>query len=544
MPFVLFHNEHDNHSLLSRHVHKEETGGRICVNSLVSRPASIASGGALACTWSATVPLVISRTIAGVLAKLTDSMDNNYEPDVTDIGDTMSNSISQQGSDDIAFHMHPYTNAITHASQGPLVITRGDGIYVEDENGKKYIEAMAGLWSVAVGFSEQRLVDAAMRQMQTLPFYHLFTHKTHEAAVRFAKTLIDLAPVPMSKVFFTNSGSEANDTVMKLLWYRSNALGQPNKKKLIARHKGYHGVTIASASLTGLPGNHKGFDLPIERVLHTTCPHYWREGKDGETEEDFATRMAADLEALIQKEGPDTIAAFFAEPVMGAGGVIVPPKTYWEKIQAVLNKYDVLLVADEVICGFGRTGKMFASETYDIKPDVMVLSKQISSSYQPLSAILLNSRMFDPIADESNKLGVLGHGFTAGGHPVAVAVGQENVNIIRERNLVQNAAVTGAHLQQRLAGLSDHPLVGEVRGVGLIAGLELVTDKAAKTALASPGQLGTAVGRKLQELGVITRNIGDTLAFCPPLIINAEQVDTLVDAVTQALDATQQSLRS
>jgi len=471
-------------------------------------------------------------------------MDNNYEPDATDIGDTMSNSISQQGSDDIAFHMHPYTNAITHASQGPLVITRGDGIYVEDENGKKYIEAMAGLWSVAVGFSEQRLVDAAMRQMQTLPFYHLFTHKTHEAAVRFAKTLIDLAPVPMSKVFFTNSGSEANDTVMKLLWYRSNALGQPNKKKLIARHKGYHGVTIASASLTGLPGNHKGFDLPIERVLHTTCPHYWREGRDGETEEEFATRMAADLEALIQKEGPDTIAAFFAEPVMGAGGVIVPPKTYWEKIQAVLNKYDVLLVADEVICGFGRTGKMFASETYDIKPDVMVLSKQISSSYQPLSAILLNSRMFDPIADESNKLGVLGHGFTAGGHPVAVAVGQENVNIIRERNLVQNASVTGAHLQQRLAGLSDHPLVGEVRGVGLIAGVELVTDKAAKKALASPGQLGTAVGRKLQELGVITRNIGDTLAFCPPLIITAQQVDTLVDAVTQALDATQQSLRS
>ncbi len=456
----------------------------------------------------------------------------------------MSNPISQQGSDDIAYHMHPYTNAISHASQGPLVITRGDGIYVEDENGKKYIEAMAGLWSVAVGFSEKRLVDAAVRQMQTLPFYHLFTHKTHDAAVRFAKTLIDLAPVPMSKVFFTNSGSEANDTVMKLIWYRSNALGKPEKKKLIARNKGYHGVTIASASLTGLPGNHKGFDLPIERVLHTTCPHYWREGKDGESEEEFATRMANDLEELIQKEGPDTIAAFFAEPVMGAGGVIVPPKTYWEKIQAVLNKYDVLLVADEVICGFGRTGKMFASETYNIKPDVMVLSKQISSSYQPLSAILLNSRMFDPIADESNKLGVLGHGFTAGGHPVAVAVGQENVNIIRERNLVQNAAETGAHLQQRLGQLRDHPLVGEVRGVGLIAGVELVTDKKAKTALGTPGQLGGAAGRKLQELGVITRNIGDTLAFCPPLIINAEQVDTLVDTVVKALDATHQSLKS
>lgn len=456
----------------------------------------------------------------------------------------MSSSFSQQASDDIAFHLHPYTNAVAHASQGPLVITRGDGIYVEDENGKKYIEAMAGLWSVAVGFSEKRLVDAAIKQMQTLPFYHLFTHKTHDAAVRFAKTLIDLAPVPMSKVFFTNSGSEANDTVIKLIWYRSNALGKPEKKKVIARQKGYHGVTIASASLTGLPGNHKGFDLPIDRVLHTSCPHYWREGQEGESEEAFATRMAADLEALILKEGPDTVAAFFAEPVMGAGGVIVPPATYWEKIQVVLNKYDVLLVADEVICGFGRTGKMFASETYDIKPDVMVLSKQISSSYQPLSAILLNSRVFDPIADESNKLGVLGHGFTAGGHPVAVAVGQENVNIIRERNLVDNAAVTGAHLQQRLAQLQDHPLVGEVRGVGLIAGVELVTDKAAKTALGSPGQLGTMVGRNLQGLGVITRNIGDTIAFCPPLIITREQVDTLVDTFTRALDATQQSLQS
>lgn len=454
----------------------------------------------------------------------------------------MEGTLAQLENDDIHYHLHPYTNARKHQEQGPLVIVKGDGVYVEDMHGKKYLEAMAGLWSVALGFSEKRLVEAAMRQFEILPFYHQFTHKTHDAAARFAKKLIDLAPVPMSKVFFTNSGSEANDTVIKLVWYRSNALGLPDKKKIISRNKGYHGVTIASASLTGLPGNHRGFDLPLDRILHTACPHYWRDAKEGETEEQFSARMAQELEDMIQREGPETIAAFIAEPVMGAGGVIVPPAGYWEKIQAVLQKYDILFIVDEVICGFGRTGKMFATETFGLKPDVMVLSKQISSSYQPLSAILLNEKMFDPIADESNKLGVLGHGFTAGGHPVAVAVGQENVNIIEERNLVDNAAQVGAHLLSRLHELADHPLVGEVRGIGLIAGVELVIDKAKKTALELPGQLGGLVGKELQDLGVISRNIGDTMAFCPPLIITKAQVDELVDKFKLALDATHKKL--
>ena len=454
----------------------------------------------------------------------------------------MENTLIQQESDDINYHLHPYTNARKHQEQGPLVIVKGDGVYVEDIHGRKYLEAMAGLWSVALGFSEKRLVQAAMRQFEVLPFYHQFTHKTHDVAAQFAKMLIDIAPVPMSKVFFTNSGSEANDTVVKLVWYRSNALGLPNKKKIISRLKGYHGVTVASASLTGLPGNHRGFDLPIDRILHTACPHYWRDAQEGESEEQFSTRMAQELENLIQKEGPETIAAFIAEPVMGAGGVIVPPATYWEKIQAVLKKHDILFIADEVICGFGRTGKMFASETFGLKPDVLVLSKQISSSYQPLSAILLNEKMFNPIADESNKLGVLGHGYTAGGHPVAVAVGIENLNIIQERNLVENAATVGAHMLKRLHELENHPLVGEVRGVGLIAGVELVIDKAKKTALEVPGQLGTMVGKVLQDLGVISRNIGDTLAFCPPLIITVEQVDEMVDKFKQALDIVHERL--
>ena len=454
----------------------------------------------------------------------------------------MTTAFNQQENDDIRYHLHPYTNARKHQEQGPLVIAKGDGVYVEDIHGKRYIEAMAGLWSVALGFSEQRLVDAAMRQFKELPFYHQFTHKTHEMAAQFAKQLIDACPISMSKVFFTNSGSEANDTVVKLLWYRSNALGQPQRKKIISRLRGYHGVTVASASLTGLIPNHKGFDLPIAGILHTSCPHYWRDGKDGETEEQFASRMAQDLEDMILREGADTIAAFIAEPVMGAGGVIVPPATYWEKIQVVLKKYDILFVADEVICGFGRTGNMFASTTFNLQPDIMVLSKQISSSYQPLSAILLNDKVFEPIADESNKLGTLGHGFTAGGHPVAVAVGIENLNIIQERNLVEHAAKVGEHMLKRLNELADHPMVGEVRGVGLIAAVELVADKATKKGLETPAQLGLAVSREMQDNGVIVRNIADAIAFCPPLIITEEQVDVMVDTLRAAIDKVYQEL--
>ncbi|MCR9114174.1 MAG: aminotransferase, partial [Rhodobacteraceae bacterium] len=302
---------------------------------------------------------------------------------------------------DIAYHFHAYTNARAHEQNGPMIMDRGEGVHVFDSQGNRYIEGMSGLWSVAVGFNEKRLIDAATAQMQKLPYYHNFAHRSHGPAIDLAEKLIEMAPVPMSKVFFTNSGSEANDTILKMLWYRSNALGLPEKKKVISRIRGYHGVTIASASMTGLPYNHKSFDLPIEGVLHTTCPHYWREGQEGESEEEFATRCAEDLDAMIRSEGPETIAAFIAEPVMGAGGVVVPPATYWEKIQAVLGKYDILLIADEVICGFGRTGKMFGSETFDIKPDIMTMSKQITSSYFPFSAFMMTEEVYGPIADES-----------------------------------------------------------------------------------------------------------------------------------------------
>lgn len=335
---------------------------------------------------------------------------------------------------DIRYHMHAYTNMRRHQEVGPLIIEKGDGIYVEDNTGKRYIEAMAGLWSVAVGFSEPRLVEAATRQMKQLPFYHNFTHKSHSVVIDLAEKLVTMAPVPMSKAFFTNSGSEANDTAMKMIWYRSNALGQPQRKKIISRKRGYHGVTIASASLTGLPNNQISFDLPIANVLHTSCPHYWREALPGESEDQFTTRLADDLEKLILAEGPETVAAFIGEPVMGAGGVVVPPAGYWEKIQAVLAKYDILLVADEVICGFGRTGEMFGSQTMGMRPDIIVMSKQLSSSYLPISALMINERVFEPMADESNRIGTFGHGFTAGGHPVAAAVALENIRLIEERD--------------------------------------------------------------------------------------------------------------
>ena len=443
---------------------------------------------------------------------------------------------------DIAYHMHGYTNARAHMKTGPLVIESGEGAYVFDNNGKKYLEGMAGLWSVALGFSEKRLVDAAAIQMQALPFYHNFSSKSHGPAVDLAEKLIQVAPVPMSKVFYTNSGSEGNDTVMKLVWYRSNALGQPNRKKIISRIRGYHGVTIASGSLTGLPNNHRSFDLPIDGVFHTGCPHYYKDGLPGESEEEFATRRANELEELILKEDPKTIAAFWGEPVMGAGGVVVPPKTYWKKIQAVLSKYDILLIADEVICGYGRTGKMFGSETYDIKPDAIILSKSITSTYFPLTAIMINERMFEPIADRSNEIGVLGHGFTSGGHPVGAAIAIESLKIFEERNLVSYASEMGIYMQSRLAELSQHSLVGEVRGVGMIAAIELVIDKEAKTALKTSGELGGIVNSSIQNNGVILRNMGDAIAFCPPLIVEKHDVDFMVEMTKKSLDEVYASL--
>ena len=450
----------------------------------------------------------------------------------------MSERPNSAAARDVAYQLHPYTNARKHEAEGPLIIERGEGIQVFDEQGKSYIEGMAGLWCTSLGFNEPRLVEAATRQLQTLPYYHTFAHKTGVPPVELAEKLIGLAPVPMSKVFFANSGSEANDSVVKLVWYASNAMGRPERKKIISRIKGYHGVTVASASLTGLPYNHRDFDLPIQNILHTSCPHHYRFAEAEESEEDFATRMAAELEQMILEEGPETIAAFIGEPVMGAGGVLLPPATYWEKIQAVLKKYDIWLVADEVICGFGRTGRMFGCETYGIKPDILVVAKALSSAYLPISAVMISEEVYQAVADNSAKIGTFGHGFTYTGHPVSAAVALETLKIYEERDLVSHVQGVAPRFQARLRKLGEHPLVGEAAGVGLIGAVELVADKAEKTPFDPVGSVGPVCAKAAEEEGLILRALMDRIGLCPPLIITAAEVDEMFDRFERALEAT------
>jgi 4-aminobutyrate---pyruvate transaminase len=444
---------------------------------------------------------------------------------------------------DVASLLHPNTNAREHERLGPMIIEKGSGIFVYDDAGAEYIEGLAGLWSVAVGFGEKRLADAAYRQLLKMPYYHSFTHKANEPAITLADRLIAMAPGKMSKAFFTSSGSEANDTVIKMIWYANNALGRPKKKKIISRIRAYHGITVGAGSLTGLPIFHSDFDLPIQNVLHTLCPHHYRYGQDGESEEEFADRCASELEQLILANGPDTVAAFIGEPLMAAGGVIPPPKSYWEKIQAVCKRYDVWVVADEVITGFGRLGVTFGSEHYQIEPDFLVCSKQITSSYMPLAAVLIGDQIYQAIADNSQRIGSFGHGFTATGHPVACAVALENLDIIEERKLVRQAARSGRVLQAGLQALASHPLVGEARGVGLIGALELVADKASKRSFDPAARVGPMVFEAAHGHGLIIRAIGDTIACCPPLIITEDQVREMLRRLALALDDVWQQVR-
>ena len=453
----------------------------------------------------------------------------------------LSNSLAAA---DIAHSVHPYTNMRLHETQGPMIMARGDGVRVYDDHGKEYIEGLAGLWSVAVGFSEPRLREAAVRQMDLLPYYHSFSHKAHEPAIRLAEKIADMAPEGLNRVFFTNSGSEANDTVIKMLWFMNNGLGRPEKKKFLARNKGYHGITIASGSLTGLPANHKDFDLPAIPVTHLTCPHFWRWGQDGESEAEFTARLLKEAEDTILSEGPETIAGFIGEPVMGAGGVMTPPEGYWPGIEALCRKYDIVLISDEVINGFGRLGTTFGCQRYGFNPDIMVTSKQLTSSYMPLAAIIMSDRIYDAIADNSERLGTFGHGFTASGHPVACAVGLENLAIIEERDLMGNAARLSPRFQDGLRTFADHPLVGEVRGVGLIAGLELVADKAAKRSFATPGKVAAQAAKFAAQEGLICRNVYETVALCPPLIVTQDDIDQIIARLGRALDLTWEWVRS
>ncbi len=438
---------------------------------------------------------------------------------------------------DRASLVHQQTDLAAYRESGGTIMARGEGVYVYDEAGNKYLEAMAGLWCASLGFSEKRLADAAYKQLLELPYYHTFFAKSNVPSVELADRLLSIAPPQMSKVMFQCSGSEANDTAIKLVWYYNNALGRPKKKKIIGRVRGYHGTTIASVSASGQPHMQGDFDVPLPMFRHADNPHYYRFHEDGESEEQFSARMAANLEKLILAEGPETVAAFFAEPVQGGGGAITPPAGYFERIQPILKKYDILFVADEVICGFGRTGNMWGSQTYNLEPDMISCAKALSAAYQPISALMISEKINQALIAQSEKLGTFGHGFTYGGHPVACAVALETLKIYDERDIVGHVRKLEPLFQGGLKATESHPLVGNARGVGLIAGVEIMADKAKRTPFPATAKAGIVVQEECHKAGLIVRAIGDRIAFTPPLVITANEIDEMLAKFRKGLDA-------
>jgi 4-aminobutyrate--pyruvate transaminase len=439
---------------------------------------------------------------------------------------------------DLQHLLHPTTNLKLHHQVGPRVHDHASGVYLWDNQGKQYLEGMAGLWCTALGYGEEALIQAAEQQMRKLSYSQLFGGKTNEPSVLLAEKLKQMVPFEAGRVFFGLSGSDANDTQVKLMWYYNNAIGRPEKKKIISRHRGYHGVTVASGSLTGLPAFHSHFDLPMPGILHTDCPFYYRGHEPGESESDFVDRIVGNLSRLIEQEGAETIAAFIAEPVMGAGGVIVPPDGYYEKVQAVLRRHDIMFIDDEVICGFGRTGKPFGAQTMGIEPTTMSVAKALSSAYLPISGVLIPEFMYEPFIELSGTVGSFGHGFTYSGHPVCAAVALRNLELMEERDIFGHVAAVSEPFLARLNALADHPLVGDARGVGLIGALELVADKVTGAAFDAGKGVGAYCMGRCEANGLILRALGDTLAVCPPLIISDAQVDELFAKLEQALDET------
>lgn len=432
--------------------------------------------------------------------------------------------------------IYPVTNL---KSVEQINIVRGKGVYVYDDAGNQYLEGLSGLWCSALGYGNEELIEAISSQLHTLSYSHLFGGRTHPVVMELADRLAAMVPVKDARVFFSNSGSEANDSQIKMLRYYANAIGKPEKKKIIALDRGYHGVTVAAAALTGLPVMHSHFDLPVDAlgILRADCPHYFRGRVGAETEEEFVARLLKNLQQLIHDEGADTIVAFVAEPIMGAGGVIVSPEGYLPQVQSLLNENDIFLWADEVICGFGRTGSDFGSTTMGIQPDIMSLAKQLSSAYVPISAAVIPGAMYEAMIDQSAEVGVFGHGYTYTGHPVACAAALKALEIYERDGLFARAAKQGAYLQSRLQEFASHELVGEVRGKGLIGAVELVADKGTGQAFAD-GKVGAFAQRACQDEGLLLRAVaGNSVAFCPPLIIEEAQIDEMIEKFARALDA-------
>jgi 4-aminobutyrate--pyruvate transaminase len=433
--------------------------------------------------------------------------------------------------------IYPTTN-LSQVEQ--LNIVSGDGIYVYDDSGNEYLEGLAGLWCSSLGYGNRELIDAISSQLNTLPYSHMFGGRTHQIGMDLADKLSDMSPIENGKIFFANSGSEANDTHIKMLRYYFNVTGQPKKKKIIALERAYHGVTMASAALTGLAANHTHFDIPLDAlgILRTDSPHYYHGGSNGESEAEYTSRLLNNLESLILSEGPETIAAYIAEPVSGASGVIVPPQDYFPRVQSLLEKYDILLWSDEVICGFGRTGNDFGCTTMEFEPQLMTLAKQLSSAYIPVSASIIPEFMYEAMIEPSAQIGVFGHGYTYTGHPVACAAALKTLEIYERENLFSHAAKVGEYMHSQLQRFADHDLVGEIRGKGLIAAIELVANKKTGESF-TDGSVGAFAKNACQENGLLIRAVaGNSIAFCPPLIITEEQIDKMLNQFSLALDAT------
>ncbi|EOH4911929.1 putrescine--pyruvate aminotransferase [Pseudomonas aeruginosa] len=430
-------------------------------------------------------------------------------------------------------HLPPFTDYKQLNEKGARIITKAEGVYIWDSEGNKILDAMAGLWCVNVGYGREELVQAATRQMRELPFYNLFFQTAHPPVVELAKAIADVAPEGMNHVFFTGSGSEANDTVLRMVRHYWATKGQPQKKVVIGRWNGYHGSTVAGVSLGGMKALHEQGDFPIPGIVHIAQPYWYGEGGDMSPDE-FGVWAAEQLEKKILEVGEENVAAFIAEPIQGAGGVIVPPDTYWPKIREILAKYDILFIADEVICGFGRTGEWFGSQYYGNAPDLMPIAKGLTSGYIPMGGVVVR----DEIVEVLNQGGEFYHGFTYSGHPVAAAVALDNIRILREEKIIEKVkAETAPYLQKRWQELADHPLVGEARGVGMVAALELVKNKKTRERFTDKG-VGMLCREHCFRNGLIMRAVGDTMIISPPLVIDPSQIDELITLARKCLDQT------
>lgn len=440
------------------------------------------------------------------------------------------------------YFFHPSTHMGMHArGESPTrVVAGGEGVYITDVNGRRSLDAFAGLYCVNVGYGRQKIADAIAAQAKDLAYYHAYVGHGTDASIRLAKMIVERAPEGMSRVYFGLSGSDANETNIKLIWYYNNVLGRPEKKKIISRWRGYHGSGVMTGSLTGLHLFHNAFDLPRAPVLHTEAPYYFRRADRSQSEEEFSQFCADRLEATILAEGPDTVAAFIGEPILGTGGIVPPPAGYWQKIQAVLKKYDVLLVADEVVTGFGRLGTMFGSDHCGIRPDLITIAKGLTSAYAPLSGTIVADRMWQVLVEGSDQLGPIGHGWTYSAHPLCAAAGVANLELIDEMGLVENAGSVGAYFRAELArAVGDHAHVGEVRGDGMLAAIEFVEDRDDRRFFDPSRKIGPAVAAALLERGVIGRAMpqGDILGFAPPLCLTREEADIVVGATADAVKA-------